>query len=167
MSLPRRVYRGEAAVPTGKALGIERSGARQEAVAGADPRRVEHAQRVPRAPNATLPDQSLGLADASSLLRRGMLGRVVFRAPPLRLRGCVPEAKFVCPWEDGRTLFSSWPFWTRLLVKTYCHPQNQCVQRFLGLLADMRREWKFWVNHWWVVEIGGTWSPGITSALEV
>jgi len=107
MSLPRRVYRGEAAVPNGKALGIESSGARQEAVAGADPRSVEHAQRLLRAPNATLPGQRLGLADAGSLLWRGMLGRVVFSAPPLRLRGCILEAKFVCLWKDGRPLFSS------------------------------------------------------------
>ena len=42
MSLPRRVYRGDAAVPNGKALGIERSGARQEGVAGADPRLISY-----------------------------------------------------------------------------------------------------------------------------
>lgn len=107
MSLPRRVYRGDAAVPNGKALGIERSGARQEAVAGADPRSVEHAQRALRAPDATLPGQSLGLADPGWLLWRGMLGRVVFSAPPLLLRGCILEAKFVCLGEDGRPLFGS------------------------------------------------------------
>ena len=58
-----------------------------------------------------------------------------------------------CPWEHScPSLVTGWYYWIRLVVKIVTYPPKSIFTVLSGVISpDMLREWKFWVNQWWVV----------------